>query len=89
MRGARSSDDLQHCLGLLEQLAIAEPDHTYPVARQVGGPACVAFLSVVAEVLAAIELDREMVLSAVEVEDEGPERMLPSELQAAEPSSAQ
>jgi hypothetical protein len=74
----RFCDSVQDTVAVCEHLVIPEPQDAEAKIRQVSRPAPVSFF--LRDVLAAIQLDDQLVVRAAEVSDVGTDHMLPAKL---------
>jgi len=83
------ADHIQHRIGVLEHIMIPEPDDADSETRQ--NPAALLVVGRLPRiaVLAAVQLDGEILLRAVEIQDVGTGRKLAKELESAKPPRAQ
>src|SRR5262245_45050269 len=80
----RLRDHVDHGLRFSKNEVRRKAKHADPVAAQELGAALIVGLSLRGEVLAAIELDRQMHARTIEINDVRPARMLAPELEAGE-----
>jgi hypothetical protein len=80
---------LKDSVGVEQNVAIQESQHTEPKPQQVAAAPAVLLLLPSYGVLAAVQLDDPALLQATEIRVEGPDRMLAPKLVAAELAGAQ
>ena len=77
-------DAADHVGDVLHHLVVREADHTVPAVREELGPRAVDHELIAGLVMPSVDLDDQLLLRAVEVEDEAPHRVLPLEPEAVD-----
>jgi hypothetical protein len=83
----RGPDAFHDPFGLAQHCIVPETQHPQAAPFQIPGPFCIVFAAF--GMLAAVELDDEARLVAVDIDDIGRDRMLSAEFPAAETAIAQ